>query len=551
MDGDGYVAVAGRYDIFCGDPLPRGYATKVGDCDDQDSSRNPGAPEVCDDQDNDCDGSVDEGIGTRWYLDRDRDGFGDPIARPITSCRQPSTPEGSNYVENATDCMDQNPQIYPRENFAETRCDGVDEDCDGSVDDGFAWKGAACSDPCPGGVFVCNATRDGLACEGSPQPVGAYYPDLDRDGAGSDSAASVALCPNEPVPPTYSQNQGDCDDQDPHNYRGKTEICDARDNDCDTARDEGFVCEGKGWRELNDSALTGRAWKTVALAQNGWVWLAGAGGSLAVRKFPSLSFSNLNEQCGTTPWNAAWARSDGAVFLVGDGGWIAWHDGSSCRGYMTVESQSPLTGITGRSAGGTTRLYAVNSAGMLYTWTTSSLATRMFDVDVSVLASVHALDNATRMLAVGGTNELDPLKVDPFIADYPGTGGAEQVSVHGVSGVSSPYGGSLRAVWMVSPDMAYAVGDKGLVLKWNGAKAWSRLSPPADNSSAPFSSVVAPDASSVYVTDTAGRIRHLKPSGWVSTPLYSSARPFRDIASIAVGDIWAVGDNGLVVHFPE
>lgn len=48
-----------------------------------------------------------------------------------------------------------------------------------------------------------------------------------------------------------------------------------------------------------------------------------------------------------------------------------------------------------------------------------------------------------------------------------------------------------------------------------------------------------------------GAIRRLSASGWVAQPLYSTAQPLQDIAASSISDIWAVGDNGTVVHFPE
>jgi WD40 repeat protein len=63
---------------------------------------------------------------------------------------------------------------------------------------------------------------------------------------------------------------------------------------------------------------------------------------------------------------------------------------------------------------------------------------------------------------------------------------------------------------------------------------------------------VAPDPFSIYITDanTKGTIRRLSATGMWSTS-YTSDKPLRDIAFSSLGDIWAVGDNGTVVHFPE
>ena len=53
------------------------------DCDDNDDQINPGAEEVCDGIDNDCNGDVDESTAvdtTIYYADSDSDGYGDPFS---------------------------------------------------------------------------------------------------------------------------------------------------------------------------------------------------------------------------------------------------------------------------------------------------------------------------------------------------------------------------------------------------------------------------------------------------------------------------------------
>ena len=58
------------------------------DCDDNNFTIFPGSTEVCDEVDNDCDGSVDEDVALRFIQDNDGDGFGDPL-NMITACSRP------------------------------------------------------------------------------------------------------------------------------------------------------------------------------------------------------------------------------------------------------------------------------------------------------------------------------------------------------------------------------------------------------------------------------------------------------------------------------
>lgn len=98
------------------------------DCDDTRADVRPGLPEVCDGLDTDCDGSVDEGVSYTLFVDEDRDGFGD-IDSPIErACR--FVPGRAIVGE---DCDDANPDVSPG---AVDVCNGVDDDCDGRIDEG-------------------------------------------------------------------------------------------------------------------------------------------------------------------------------------------------------------------------------------------------------------------------------------------------------------------------------------------------------------------------------------------------------------------------------
>ena len=100
-----------------------------GDCDDLDATVHPGAPEVCDGVDNDCDGHIDP-MGL-LFADTDVDGFGDP-ATPLTAESCDDLP----LVQVSRDDGDCNDGAFILRPDATELCDGIDNDCNGSVDDG-------------------------------------------------------------------------------------------------------------------------------------------------------------------------------------------------------------------------------------------------------------------------------------------------------------------------------------------------------------------------------------------------------------------------------
>ncbi|HEY3386327.1 MAG TPA: CARDB domain-containing protein, partial [Saprospiraceae bacterium] len=132
-DNDGY-GDPDQDTVSCGEVL--GYVSNSLDCQDADMTIHPGAIEICDGLDNNCNGSIDDadpGIidQVTWYIDIDQDGYGYPLDSLI-ACFQP---EG--YVNNSDDCDDMNSDIHPGAEI----CNGMDDDCDGLIDDGLSCQG--------------------------------------------------------------------------------------------------------------------------------------------------------------------------------------------------------------------------------------------------------------------------------------------------------------------------------------------------------------------------------------------------------------------------
>ncbi|NMC70440.1 MAG: hypothetical protein GYA57_10290 [Myxococcales bacterium] len=175
----------------CGAGTRRCVGGRWGTC----SARQP-AEEVCDGFDNDCDTETDEG-GARWYPDSDRDGYG-VAAGALEACQQPP-----GYVSNRDDCDDAAADVHP--GAAET-CDGRDEDCSGTPDEGCACIGGEtrpCGDwgdlgPCELGQQSCAAGAWG-ECTGGVRPAEETCNGIDDDCDGStdDGMTGDAYEPND------------------------------------------------------------------------------------------------------------------------------------------------------------------------------------------------------------------------------------------------------------------------------------------------------------------------------------------------------------------
>ena len=173
------------------------------DCDDQNSLVYPGAPERCDEVDNDCDEVVDEDAGDTFYTDADLDGYGDPLLSQI-ACE---ATEG--LTADDSDCDDTNPDIHPG---ADEICDELDNDCDTLIDD------------------------EDSTLVGAPT----WYADGDKDGYGQTDYTAVAC----EAPPGYTAEDGDCDDADGKFYPG------APEEDCADPND--YNCDGSvGYEDLD------------------------------------------------------------------------------------------------------------------------------------------------------------------------------------------------------------------------------------------------------------------------------------------------------------
>ena len=146
-DNDSYGDLTNTISVINSTP-PAGYVTDSTDCNDNNASINPGATELCNGIDDNCDGQIDEGCNTTtWYADNDGDNYGD-ITNSTVSQTQPV-----GYVADSTDCNDNNAAINP--GATEVCGNGIDDNCNGQIDENNASVADAGAD---NAVCLANST---------------------------------------------------------------------------------------------------------------------------------------------------------------------------------------------------------------------------------------------------------------------------------------------------------------------------------------------------------------------------------------------------------
>lgn len=129
VDGDGF----GNTDSVYKKKPQLGYVTKKGDCDDSNAAIHPDALDTCG-TDLNCNGIPNEGVSfSTFFYDGDKDGYGNKNDS-LTSCNN-TVPD---YVSNSTDCNDGDIKINPA---AIELLNGIDDNCNGSVDEGLVQPG--------------------------------------------------------------------------------------------------------------------------------------------------------------------------------------------------------------------------------------------------------------------------------------------------------------------------------------------------------------------------------------------------------------------------
>jgi hypothetical protein len=184
MDGDSFLALV--------------------DCDDGNPFIYPNAVEVCNYLDDDCDGSIDEGVNAIYYADADSDHFGNPNAMIFACSLLPG------YAANNQDCNDTYAFVNP---LGTEVCNGLDDNCNSVTDEGVQTT---------------------------------FYADTDNDSFGNPNVTTLACS----VPSGYSPLNTDCNDANAGISPNASETCNNKDDNCNGQVDDGvqttFYADGDG-----------------------------------------------------------------------------------------------------------------------------------------------------------------------------------------------------------------------------------------------------------------------------------------------------------------
>jgi hypothetical protein len=186
----------------------------VGDCDDNDKDVHPGAIEVCNGKDDNCNGLIDEGFTPQeWVLDKDNDNY--YVGDPVTACSSP----GGGYVLKGSlkpgDCNDNDPAINPETIWY------IDNDHDGYYNTSVVYA-PSCTPPGPS--FNTTSTKGPDCNDNDPaiNPETIWVLDADKDGYYTGDPVTQCTSPGQGYVVKFAQHPGDCNDNDPAINPGTT-----------------------------------------------------------------------------------------------------------------------------------------------------------------------------------------------------------------------------------------------------------------------------------------------------------------------------------------
>ncbi|MGQ0505187.1 MAG: MopE-related protein [Myxococcaceae bacterium] len=441
-------------------------------------------------------------------------------------------------TEKGTDCDDTRDSVRPG---AAEVCDGIDNNCDGQVDTGNEMGGACRTQAGCAGTMGC--TPEGRVDCLTTLTASRWYQDEDQDGQGNEATAVTACGSPGPL---YSATAGDCDDGDPFTFSGATERCDDKDSDCNGVSNDtalGGVCAAAAWVRRIDASPG--EWVSAVSPKPGELLVIGSANRTGARAGdPNTAFTLSSAACGGMGAVINWSATDSVpgtstVVLGAAGGQLAslTLGTAGCTPSTTLAPGGSVAGLVAFSNAGTAEIFGIAATGQLFRFRPPSTVESLAGIANVRITDLHG-SSAKDLIAVGQSMTTNM----PYVAQYDGTGWTE-VPLNLTPTLGA---GSLRGVWAVNPRLAYAVGDNSVVLKREKG-TWARVITPANVS---FTSVLAFGPNAVFATEGAN-VRRLNAGNWDIVGISLLTTRLTDLAGTSPADLWAVGSNGTVLHWPE
>jgi len=361
---------------------PSGYVSNNTDCNDANASVNPGTTEVCNGVDDNCDGQIDEGVKTTFYLDIDHDGYGNPYIF-TQAC---SAPLG--YVANNTDCNDLLSFVHPGANEV---CNSIDDNCNGQIDEGVGTT---------------------------------YYADADHDGYGNPNV-SVQACSK---PFGYVSNNTDCDDTKSSVHPGAKDLCNGIDDNCNGQIDENAItasitpsgtvsyCDGSNITlTANSGSNLSYQWQKNSVNISGATkktYTTSVGASYTVKESNTYSCSSTSAATIVNKVSkpAATITALGSLNICHTGSVVLQANTGTGLTYQWLKSNSNILGATNSS-------YTATVQGTYKVVVTNSTGCSKTSSGVSVTKSCREGDDTDDELAAGELNIYPNPTTERFIVD--------------------------------------------------------------------------------------------------------------------------------------
>jgi len=296
---------------------------------------------------------------------------------------------------------------------------------------------------------------------------------------------------------------------------------------------------GPNWSVDGGVVAAGEDWRGISLVSSseGWIVATAQPGPIStLARRGATGYTLLSTNVPTTvDLNAVYMLSASDGFAVGNGGVIIRWNGSVWNALASPVAADDLRGVWLAS---TADGWAVGDAGIILRWAgagwnfyqTSPVAVQLNEIHGSSSGQVWAVGNDPD---AGGA-------VPPVTIRWTGGPAWADVSPAGVANNVN-----LQGIFTISTSLAFAVGDSGTLLKWDGT-IWGSIASGTANS---LLSAWWVSSTEGWLVGAAGTVIHCTGAGPVCAPETSGvAAQLNGVQALTNTNVWAVGNGGTIIH---